>query len=245
MYLPDSAEYIKFFISPDIEAEYQELVSGIVAYMSNNYYGLSEIPRYKLTNGSTTERAVGLLQTLMIDIDIHSDEWRFRIYNTVPIPYVRFHISSSSRISPWKSKYMLDQSMDDGLIANNLVDTASGFDGSARIRRKNRGCNIFALGLPSSSMYGKEKWIYAQLKGLNIPNEQSTSATYTDSPADILYFLESLGLSEEVFNVKENEHYSFLNEKDKFISNHLGEARFSEMIQSIGIDPDFYFGLGK
>jgi hypothetical protein len=135
MYLPDSAEYIKFFTSSDIDSEYQVLVSKIVAYMSKKYYGLSEIPHYQLANGSTTEKAVGLLQTLMIDMDIPSDTWMFRIYNTAPIPYVRFHIHYSPRIS-WKSKYMLDPLMDDGLIANNTVDTASGFDGSARIRRK-------------------------------------------------------------------------------------------------------------
>jgi hypothetical protein len=244
MYLPDSAEYIKIFTSPDIDVEYQALASRIVAYMSKKYYGLSEIPRYQLTNGSTTEQAVGLLQTLMIDINMPSDTWMFRIYNTAPIPYVRFHISYSPRIG-WKSKYMLDPLIDDGLIANNIVDTASGFDGSAKIRRKSRGCNIFAWGLPPFSIYGKEKWIYAQLKGLNIPQEQSTSVTYTNSTADILNFLASLGLSEEVVKVKEDEQYDFLDEKDKFISNYLGEARFSEMIHSLGIEPDFYLSLCK
>jgi hypothetical protein len=94
-------------------------------------------------------------------------------------------------------------------------------------------------------MYGKEKWIYAQLKGLNIPQEQSNSVTHTYSPADILDFLALLGLSEEVVKVKEDEQYDFLNEKDKFISNYLGEARFLEMIHSLGIEPDFYFSLCK
>jgi hypothetical protein len=208
--------------------------------MNMRYYQMATTPSFHVSTGMSSNSQIKI-QTLLVDIDAPSDNWHFETYINTPIPYVKFYIFSSSRIGLSNPVYMLDILMADDFIANGIADTAFGFDEFAKIKRKNRGFNIFSWLLPTTSFYGKEKIVYAQLKILDILKIQDEALTETNSTGRFIDFLNSLGLSEEIVKVEEGEINDFLLEKDKCISDYLGEGRFAKMLCELGIEPDFYF----
>lgn len=230
---PLGSEFIKFFKSSNLELEYKELVEKLVMYMARKYYKMSDLPPFHLSNGSTTDRGIKLLQILTIDIDTPSDVWLLQVYDNTPIPFVKFYISSSSRINPFSPVYILDLSMTNDFMSNDIADIAYGFDPSIEIKRKNRGLNIFKWWLPSLSIYGKEKWVYLNLK--NIEKSQKQIPRLIDTNNSV--FVSLLNLSEKIIKVEENAICEFLTKRDKLIMSNLGKERFNEILNYIGIDP--------
>jgi hypothetical protein len=223
--LPLSSEFIKLINPEDPYSEHQNIASKIVSYMNMRYYQMATTPSFHVSTGMSSNSQIKI-QTLLVDIDAPSDNWYFETYINTPIPYVKFYIFSSSRIGLSNPVYMLDILMADDFIANGIADTAFGFDSWL---------------LPTTSFYGKEKIVYAQLKILDILKIQDEALTETNSTGRFIDFLNSLGLSEEIVKVEEGEINDFLLEKDKCISDYLGEGRFAKMLCELGIEPDFYF----
>jgi hypothetical protein len=237
--LPLGSEFLKFFTSSDQDSEYREIANDIVAYMASNYYGLKEAPSFHLRNGTTTNKKVTFLQTLIIDSDILSDVWLLQVCKDSLAPHVRFYISSSNRISKKTPAYQLDTLMANGFIANNIADIACGFDRSSKINIKDRGYNIFSWLLPSECVYGKEKYVYAKLNGFDTFQKSNSLSTNLTSASNIFQLLDVPSLSEEIVKIEEGAVNDFLLKKNRFIYDHLGRNQVSEILTNLGLDPRF------
>lgn len=237
--LPIGSEFFKFFTSLDQDTEYQKVVNDIVAYMASNYYGLKEAPSFHLCNGTTTDKSVTSLQTLIFDCDVFSDVWLLQICKESLIPHVRFYISSSNRISRWTPAYQLDISMANGFIANDIADIACGFDRTSKINVKNRGYNVFSWLLPSENVYGKEKYVYAKLNGFDAIQKENSLSKKLFSRNSMFQLLNTPSLSEEIINVRKEYADNFLLEKNELICNYLGENQVSEILTNLGLDSRF------
>jgi hypothetical protein len=238
--VPLGSEFIKFFKSSDLGFEYQDLVEKIVMYMANEYYKVPSMLPFHLSDGSTTDSRVKSLQTLMIDIDAPSDTWLLQVYDKTPIPFVKFYISSSSRINLFNPVYTLDLSIANNFIKNEMADIAYGFDRSTKVKAKSLGFNIFSWLLPSRSFYGKEKWIYIHLKNIGDSRKERAS-TDINHHINALEFINSLNSSEKIIKIEEDTACNFLIEQDNLISNRLGNEKFCEILSDIGIDPENFF----
>jgi hypothetical protein len=237
--LPLGSEFFKFFTSADQDSEYKKLTDDIVKHMANNYYGLSQIPTSHLHNGSTTNQEINLFQTLIINSDVPSDNWTLKVCKKSFLPHVRFYISSSTRISQWNSPYQLDTLMANEFIANNIADIAYGFDKNTKFNRKNRGYNIFSWLLPSESIYGKEKYVYAKLKGFETFQQADFLSRRQTSLDKIFEFLNFPILSEKIIKIEESQVNEFLQEKTRLICDYLGEEKILEILDNLGLDSKF------
>jgi hypothetical protein len=237
--LPLGSEFLKFFTSSDQDSEYREIANDIVAYMASNYYGLNEAPSFRLRNGTTTNKKVTFLQTLIIDSDILSDVWLLQVCKDSLAPHVKFYISSSNRISKKTPAYQLDTLMANGFIANNIADIACGFDRSSKINMKNWGNNILSWLLPSECIYGKEKYVYAKLNGFDTLQKGNSLSTKSIPSSDIFQLLDAPSLSEEIIKIEERAVNDFLLKKNRLIYNCLGENQVLDILINLGLDSRF------